>query len=119
MAYFPTGAQARERAQNNNTLAQQISIMEISVLNSIASSTFTATISDTNAALSVFKAFNNGSDDSDVEIGKFGGRVSAPPTNAQTLSSSSSSTSSTSPSELKVAPLNYDNAILVIKFDDS
>ncbi|MAZ07605.1 MAG: hypothetical protein CMM99_03995 [Rickettsiales bacterium] len=55
----------------------------------------------------------------DVEIGKFGGRVSAPPTNAQTLSSSSSSTSSTSPSELKVAPLNYDNAILVIKFDDS
>ena len=55
----------------------------------------------------------------DVEIGKFGGRVSAPPTNAQTSSSSSSSSSSTSPSELKVVPLNYDNAILVIKFDDS
>ena len=55
----------------------------------------------------------------DVEIGKFGGRVSAPPTNAKTSSSSSSSTSSTSPSELKVVPLNYDNAILVIKFDDS
>ena len=55
----------------------------------------------------------------DVEIGKFGGRVSAPPTNAQTSSSSSSSPSSTSPSELKVVPLNYDNAILVIKFDDS
>ena len=32
MAYFPTGAQARERAQNNNTLAQQISIMEISCI---------------------------------------------------------------------------------------
>ena len=55
----------------------------------------------------------------DVEIGKFGGRVSAPPTNAQTSSSSSSSPTSTSPSELKVVPLNYDNAILVIKFDDS
>ncbi len=53
----------------------------------------------------------------DVEIGKFGGRVSAPPTNAQT--SSVSSSASTSPSELKVVPLNYDNAILVIKFDDS
>ena len=46
MAYFPTGAQARERAQNNNVLAQQISIMEISVLNSIASSTFTAKITN-------------------------------------------------------------------------
>ena len=53
----------------------------------------------------------------DVEIGKFGGRVSAPPTNAKT--SSVSSSASTSPSELKVVPLNYDNAILVIKFDDS
>ena len=50
----------------------------------------------------------------DVEIGKFGGRVSAPPTNSQKAAKSSSS-----PSELKVAPLNYDNAILVIKFDDS
>ena len=28
MAYFPTGAQARERAQNNNTLAQQIPSQE-------------------------------------------------------------------------------------------
>ena len=47
MAYFPTGAQARERAQNNNVLAQQISIMEIAVLNAIANSAFAATISDT------------------------------------------------------------------------
>ena len=47
MAVFPTGAQARERAQGNNTLVQQIAIMEITVLNSIASGTFTATISDT------------------------------------------------------------------------
>ena len=47
MAVFPTGAQARERAQGNSTLVQQISIMEITVLNSIASGTFTATISDT------------------------------------------------------------------------
>ena len=37
-----------------------------------SSNLFDASISDTNAALSVFKAFNNGSDDSDVEIGKFG-----------------------------------------------
>ena len=47
MAVFPTGAQARERAQGNNTLVQQIAIMEITVLNSITSGTFTATISDT------------------------------------------------------------------------
>jgi hypothetical protein len=37
-----------------------------------SSNLFDSSISDTNAALSVFKAFNNGSDDSDVEIGKFG-----------------------------------------------
>ena len=47
MAVFPTGSQARERAQGNNTIVQQIAIMEITVLNSIASGTFTATISDT------------------------------------------------------------------------
>ena len=46
MAVFPTGAQARERAQGNNTLVQQISIMEIAELNAIASSTFEATISN-------------------------------------------------------------------------
>ena len=56
----------------------------------------------------------------DVEVGKFGGKVSAPPTR-----SSQSSTISTSEEEagaidtIKIAPLNYDNAILVIKFDDT
>ncbi len=56
----------------------------------------------------------------DVEVGKFGGKVSAPPTR-----SSQSSTISTSGEEagaidtIKIAPLNYDNAILVIKFDDT
>ena len=46
MAFFPTGAQARERAQGNNTLAQQIAIMEVAVLDAIANSAFTATISN-------------------------------------------------------------------------
>ena len=46
MAVFPTGAQARERAQGNNTLVQQIAIMEIAVLDAIASGTFTASITD-------------------------------------------------------------------------
>jgi hypothetical protein len=56
----------------------------------------------------------------DVEVGKFGGRVSTPPTRA-----SQSSTTQTSVEEagsidtIKIAPLNYDNAILVIKFDDT
>ena len=47
MAVFPTGAQARERAQGNNTLVQQISIMEIAVLDAIASGAFTASITNT------------------------------------------------------------------------
>lgn len=47
MAVFPSGSQARERAQGNNTLVQQIAIMEIAVLNAIASGAFSATISDT------------------------------------------------------------------------
>lgn len=47
MATFPTGSQARERAQDNNLLNQQIAIMEIAVLDSIAAGTFSATISDT------------------------------------------------------------------------
>ena len=47
MAYFPTGAQARERSQGNNVLAQQIAIMEVAVITAIASGTFTATISNT------------------------------------------------------------------------
>ena len=46
MAYFPTGAQARERSQGNNILAQQIAIMEVAVLNAIAASAFEATISN-------------------------------------------------------------------------
>ena len=44
MANFPTGTQARERAQGNNTLVQQIAIMEIAVLNAIASGAFEATV---------------------------------------------------------------------------
>ena len=47
MAYLPTGAQARERAQNNNVIAQQIAIMEVAVLNAVASNAFSATISNT------------------------------------------------------------------------
>ena len=47
MAYLPTGAHARERAQNNNTIAQQIAIMEIAILDAIASNLFAATVSDT------------------------------------------------------------------------
>ena len=47
MAVFPTGSQARERAQGNNTLVQQIAIMEIAVLDAIATSAFAATISNT------------------------------------------------------------------------
>jgi len=47
MAVFPTGAQARERAQNNNLLNQQIAIMEIAVLDAIAAGTFNATVNDT------------------------------------------------------------------------
>ena len=49
----------------------------------------------------------------DVEVGKFGISVSPPPTKKQ------SSTASSNSAKLKVAPLNYDNAILIIKFDDS
>lgn len=44
----------------------------------------------------------------DVEVGKFGGSVSAPP-----------SSSSVSQNSSKVAPIDYDNAIVVLKFDDS
>jgi len=47
MAYFPSGSQARERAQGNNTLAQQIAIMEIAVLDAINNGAFAATISNT------------------------------------------------------------------------
>ena len=46
MAYLPTGAQARERAQNNNVIAQQIAIMEVAVLDAIASNALTASITN-------------------------------------------------------------------------
>jgi len=46
MAVFPSGSQARERAQGNNTLVQQIAIMEVAVLNAIAAGRFTATVSN-------------------------------------------------------------------------
>ena len=49
----------------------------------------------------------------DVEVGKFGISVSPPPTQKQSSTASSDST------KLKVAPLNYDNAILIIRFDDN
>ncbi len=54
----------------------------------------------------------------DVEVGKFGGSISTPPTKASSGESQKASTSVT-PKQIKVAPINYDNAILVIKFDDS
>ena len=58
----------------------------------------------------------------DIEVGKFGQRVSAPPTMQSSSSDNDDSedqTSTTKLKKLKVAPLNYDNAILVIKFDDT
>ncbi len=54
----------------------------------------------------------------DVEVGKFGGTVSTPPTKTSTTNAQQSESPST-PKQVKVAPINYDNAILVIKFDDS
>ena len=58
----------------------------------------------------------------DIEVGKFGQRVSTPPTMGSTSDDNDSvedQTSTTKLKKLKVAPLNYDNAILVIKFDDT
>ena len=57
----------------------------------------------------------------DIEVGKFGQRVSTPPTMESSNISNEEvdQTSSTKLKKLKVAPLNYDNAILVIKFDDT
>ena len=57
----------------------------------------------------------------DIEVGKFGQRVSTPPTMKSTNDEGDSAdqTSTTKLKKLKVAPLNYDNAILVIKFDDT
>ena len=45
----------------------------------------------------------------DVEVGKFGDNVSSPPTRGS---------SSRSSSRIEMAPINYDNAIVIIKFDD-
>ncbi len=53
----------------------------------------------------------------DVEVGKFGGIVSTPPTKSSTeLQKTDSAPAS---QKTKIVPINYDNAILVIKFDDS
>ena len=52
--------------------------------------------------------------------GKFGRKVSAPPTMETSEDTGGDDLSSpTKLKQLKVAPLNYDNAILVIKFDDT
>ena len=53
----------------------------------------------------------------DVEVGKFGGTVSTPPTKSSVESKKTEIVPSTK--QTKVVPINYDNAILVIKFDDS
>ena len=56
----------------------------------------------------------------DIEVGKFGRKVSAPPTMETSEDTGGDDLSSpTKLKQLKVAPLNYDNAILVIKFDDT
>ena len=56
----------------------------------------------------------------DVEVGKFGGRVSAPPTRGSQSSATKTSGEETDTIDtIKIAPLNYDNANLVIKFDDT
>ena len=55
----------------------------------------------------------------DVEVGKFGGRVSAPPTRSSQSSDTQNIEEQGSIDTIKIAPLNYDNAILVIKFDDT
>jgi len=47
MAYLPTASAAREQSQNNNTIAQQVAIMEVAVTTAIAANTFSATISNT------------------------------------------------------------------------
>ena len=55
----------------------------------------------------------------DVEVGKFGGRVSAPPTRSSQSLDTQNIKEQSSIDTIKIAPLNYDNAILVIKFDDT
>ena len=55
----------------------------------------------------------------DVEVGKFGGRVSAPPTRSSQSTGTQKIEEQGSIDTIQIAPLNYDNAILVIKFDDT
>ena len=55
----------------------------------------------------------------DVEVGKFGGRVSAPPTRSSQSTGTQKIEEQGSIDTINIAPLNYDNAILVIKFDDT
>ncbi len=56
----------------------------------------------------------------DVEVGKFGGTVSTPPTkSSSTGTEETDQTTVKAKKQIKVAPINYDNAILVIKFDDT
>ena len=47
MAHLPTGTQAREQAQGNNVIAEQVAIREIAVIDAITASAFTASITDT------------------------------------------------------------------------
>ena len=53
----------------------------------------------------------------DVEVGKFGSRVSSPPTSS--VGAKSQVAEEEKIETMKIVPLNYDNAILVIKFDDT
>ncbi len=53
----------------------------------------------------------------DVEVGKFGGTVSTPPTKSSVEAKRPED--ATPVEQTKVVPINYDNAILVIKFDDT
>ncbi len=57
----------------------------------------------------------------DIEVGKFGQRVTTPPTMKSSDESDGDGVEQTTTKlkQLKVAPVNYDNAILVIKFDDT
>ncbi len=57
----------------------------------------------------------------DVEVGKFGSTVSAPPTQTSSgdIQKKDAVDAQSATKPMKVAPINYDNAILVIKFDDS
>ena len=47
MAHLPTGAQAREQAQGNNVIAEQVAILEIAVLDAITAGAFTASVTNT------------------------------------------------------------------------